>query len=974
MRLSSRLTSRIRDAIGSVARQETATADKSTASVPSGPSFCYSAGDRLGDRFTIVRPLGQGGMGEVYEARDEVLGENIALKTIRPELAGKNGFSYLLEEVRTAKRVTHPNVCRIHDVYRDEEASFFVTMELLHGATLSAEIQCRGGKGFPLAEALPLLSDMAAALDAAHAAQIIHRDFKPGNVMIVPRDGQRHAVVMDFGLAKRVTRDESGTHVTIAGTPGYMAPEQREGGDVTTRSDVYSLGVVIVEMLTGRRPAVSPAHKLDAALPPRCRAVIRRCLEIDPRRRYATAGEAVAALAQSESRERPGRRAVAAGSAAVVTCVVLGFAVMRVPSLREPTASPDARRQYEIGLGFLRDGTYYQASKVLQRAVAASPDFGAAHVALAEAWLELDLPEQARAEAKTAETAGIPPGSAERSKLEALKLTLNHDHPGALQAYQRIVEEASNEEKPPALIDLGRAAEKRFETSRAIECYKEAARLGNLPRAHLMLGSLLAEQGSFTMAAGEWMKAEESYEAASNLEGKTEVYYQRYRVPSRQEAKKSIERALETAKSTNNIYQRIRSLSMLSNFVEDTAAGEKLAGEALELAVGAGIQNLRVQALLDLANAASRRGDRARFKSNAEEALRLARQIRSERLEASAHYLLADAALRNFDPAAEVHALKARDFYQRAGFVRRAMNAQTLLARYRRDRREFSAALSEFEKILTLARSGADLNMEASAHHDIGRIQVLTGRHPEALDHYRESLRVWTAFGATFREGTAALSAGNACWRLGRYDEANEFLNRAAAVAQSAKQAALAASIARARAEIALSRNRFTEAIAKARECRTGTLTADSSADIARILCDAHTRIGPAALAKEECARAESLAETTKDPDSIKQARLARIRSAVAQGTNSPADLAYVLDSARAMEKEGNLEWQWRTAVLAGTIYQRAGRGSLARAQAVQAVENLAALEQRWGSKPFATYAARPDLKELRAWAVASRR
>jgi tetratricopeptide (TPR) repeat protein/tRNA A-37 threonylcarbamoyl transferase component Bud32/TolB-like protein len=280
----------------------------------------FNPGQILGGRFHIVRFLGQGGMGNVYEAEDQELQEHIALKMVRPEIAvDERAIERFRREIRIARRVTHPNVCRIFDVFHHaapgESKVAFLTMELLRGETLYDRLR-RAGR-MTTAEALPIVQQMTAALAAAHEAGVIHRDFKSANVMLVPAAGSTvRAVVTDFGLASYLGTTEATGGATstmaIIGTPEYMAPEQVEGGTVSAAADIYALGVVLYEMVTGAFPfsgstplaglvkrlrEVPPSPRtLVQNLDPTWESVILKCLERAPSGRPASATAVVEAL------------------------------------------------------------------------------------------------------------------------------------------------------------------------------------------------------------------------------------------------------------------------------------------------------------------------------------------------------------------------------------------------------------------------------------------------------------------------------------------------------------------------------------------------------------------------------------------------------------------------------------------------------------------------------------------------------
>jgi serine/threonine protein kinase/tetratricopeptide (TPR) repeat protein len=286
------------------------------------PTKRFSEGEVLAGRFRIVRFLASGGMGEVYEAQDQELREKVAVKIIRPEiLAQPNAVARFKREVHLARKVTHPNVCRVFDLFRHksesgniQEETVFISMELLHGKTLGEHL--KGDSRFNMREALPLITQIATALSAAHAVGIVHRDFKPGNIVLVGTPGRWRAVVTDFGLALPITSDETASFLTgqgLLGTPAYMSPEQLEGRPATPESDIYALGLVIYEMVTGNRPfqgdtPMSAAmkrlsepppspRKFEPKLSPVWESVILRCLERDPGRRFPMAEAAASALA-----------------------------------------------------------------------------------------------------------------------------------------------------------------------------------------------------------------------------------------------------------------------------------------------------------------------------------------------------------------------------------------------------------------------------------------------------------------------------------------------------------------------------------------------------------------------------------------------------------------------------------------------------------------------------------------------------
>jgi len=264
----------------------------------------FLPGRLLAGRYRIIALLGKGGMGEVYRADDLTLGQAVALKFLPDEAARDQGLlERFKNEVRIARRVSHPNVCRVYDVGEVESHTFF-TMEYVDGEDLASLLR-RIGR-LPEDKALDIARQLCAGLAAAHTKGVLHRDLKPANIML---DGRGQVVITDFGLAG-VADQIQGAEVR-SGTPAYMAPEQLAGKEVSTRSDIFSLGLVLYEVFTGKRAfSAKPAEKLRAGedrivsrpssvvkdLNPVIERVILRCLETEPSARPATVLSVAAAL------------------------------------------------------------------------------------------------------------------------------------------------------------------------------------------------------------------------------------------------------------------------------------------------------------------------------------------------------------------------------------------------------------------------------------------------------------------------------------------------------------------------------------------------------------------------------------------------------------------------------------------------------------------------------------------------------
>ena len=264
----------------------------------------FLPGRLIAGRYRIIALLGKGGMGEVYRADDLTLGQAVAMKFLPEEATSHEGMlERFKNEVRIARRVSHPNVCRVYDVGDVDGATFF-TMEYVDGEDLASLLR-RIGR-LPQDKAVEIARQICAGLAAAHGKGVLHRDMKPANIML---DGRGQVVITDFGLAG-VADDIRGTEIR-SGTPAYMAPEQIEGREVTMLSDVYALGLVLYEIFTGKRAfsekAIGVLHGNEDRTPSRPTSVVKdldpivekvilRCLETEPGSRPANALAVSAAL------------------------------------------------------------------------------------------------------------------------------------------------------------------------------------------------------------------------------------------------------------------------------------------------------------------------------------------------------------------------------------------------------------------------------------------------------------------------------------------------------------------------------------------------------------------------------------------------------------------------------------------------------------------------------------------------------
>lgn len=275
------------------------------ASYPSSEEGRFAPGTLIAERYRIISLLGRGGMGEVFRADDLTLGQPVALKFLPESMIDSSMLERFRNEVRIARRIAHPNVCRVYDI-GETNNQVFLSMEYVDGEDLSSLLR---RSRLPRDKALEIARKICAGLAAAHDKGVLHRDLKPSNIMVDARGG---VLIMDFGLAALAHEIED----VRSGTPAYMAPEQLAGKEVTARSDIYALGLVLYELFTGKPVFEGKTHDeimrvrressphrpstLVRDLDPAVEMVILRCLEEEPEDRPSSALIVSAALPGGE--------------------------------------------------------------------------------------------------------------------------------------------------------------------------------------------------------------------------------------------------------------------------------------------------------------------------------------------------------------------------------------------------------------------------------------------------------------------------------------------------------------------------------------------------------------------------------------------------------------------------------------------------------------------------------------------------
>jgi tetratricopeptide (TPR) repeat protein/predicted Ser/Thr protein kinase len=943
-------------------------------------------------------------MGVVYVAEDTHLGRRVAIKFADEEHSSPRYRARFLKEARAASALNHPNIGAVYD-YGEENSVPFIVMELVNGRNLRDALKER----LSLLQRVQIIRGVADALDEAHRNGIVHRDIKPSNIIL----GQRGEVkVLDFGLAKQLDDDATptGEETTtgeglVTGTPHYMSPEQATGAPPDLRSDIFSLGIVLYEALTGRNPFkgrtvpdilgkiihIDPPKpsEANAAIQPDLDRITMRALAKNVEKRYQTAadfsadlGRVCESLARSEEAEtqvipqqptgrwsitvrtltaplRKGRLAAAVIGAALLGGAILGWNSLTF-SPHKPTA--EAERFYREGTSALRDGTYFKASKALERAVSLDPKFAIAHARLAEAWTELDYTDRARESMLRA----APPGvrlavtADEQLYLEAVNRTLLNDAGGAAAKYRELLGRTAASEKPEVLVDLGRAYEKAEKRKEAIDSYLEATRINpQFAAAFLRLGMLYTTNQENVKATPAFDQAESIYKALSNIEGVTEVNYQRGRAAIRManypEAKQRCERAMEMARAAGNPNQQIAAELTLSEsaFTQgNVAEGQRLASEALEIARSNGLESLTARSLIQLGNVAFVKGNYDQARGYFEQALEFARRYGQRRQEARALSAMGSLAMQQGNVEEAVRRVQpALAYFQRSGSRRETVQCLILMARARRNQGDFQGALQASTQQLSVAQEIGDRSLIALSEESMGMALAMLDRFGEALPHFRN--QVAAAQGSVLQVGYAHANAGRMLVRLGHYQEAGEELR----LALEAAAQPLGPSIHRHLAMMALSQHRPADAI---KEAEPGLKSADAG-----IATEARSITALANGSAHPAAEAVQLAEKSADRSLLAPALLASAEVQLSGGSAAAA-IEQATRAQQMFAQYNQPEGEWRAWMILARAYARAGDRARARDAAGRASAGIDNLARAWAPADFSGYTSRPDIQEYR--------
>jgi serine/threonine protein kinase len=978
--------------------------------------------------YRVIEKLGEGGMGVVYLAEDLHLARQVAIKFLTS--TDHHYRARFIREARAVSALIHPNIAMVHDYGETPEGQPFIVMEYVKGKSLSELLD----HGLTLRRSVEIVSSIAAALGEAHDHGIVHRDIKPSNVLVSDRG---HVKVLDFGLVKHLVEPPvSGVDLdartiystqtrsdVIVGTPLYLSPEQATGKEIDGRSDLFALGALLYECLTGQSAFsggsvleigaqiihVTPEapSKINPQVPVSLDRITLKALEKKVDARYQSAAELLkdlqaasttlsgngvpvsskskrstegsnratktfATLTMSLRRQRFSLASVIA-SFLVAAIVIWGLIHFWPRTYYQPSSV--ALHWYDQGTDKLRNGAYYQASKALSQAIQIDGNYALARARLAQAWTELDYTDRAKDELLEAtnitDRASLSPRDS--LYLEAVKATVTRRFGDAINAYTELAN--LSPEDSSVFVDLGYAYENDGNTDKALENYRKAIDLnkGQYATAYLRAGIVYNRKGDTKNATAMFDEAERLYLAGSNNEGLNEVFRQRgilFRDAGNYDgAGTQFQQALETSRAIGSEAQQITALidlSYLASLRGLFSEAENYAQQAVTFAQQKQLENLTAGGLLELGNAFSSKGDLEKAEFYFNQAIQFARANKGRLREARGMSNLGGLYIQTLRIDEGLRLVQqALQFFQQENYPRIAGTCLTQIGRGYRRKGDFAAAEQALAQKKEIAEKLNSQPLIADSHLELGALMLDQEKFPKALDEYDSALQTYEAVGNKFRIAFCKANRAKILARLGRYNEAKQLLDEVFTTTNESQGTflQLVPELHLVRAEMSLSQGDLAQATAAANEAiKTGGPKSDVAVQAQYLLGVVKGSSGARKEAQKLCEEAIKAASNAGDFGLHSHALVACAEASL-KANDAPTALSLATQAVERLGRVEQLESEWRAWAIASRASRQLGHTAEADEQLKNAVNARSRLEQQWGGEFFKDYAARPDIQ-----------
>jgi serine/threonine protein kinase/Tfp pilus assembly protein PilF len=981
--------------------------------------------------YRILEKLGEGGMGVVYLAEDQHLARRVAIKFLTS--TDHHYRARFIREARAVSALTHPNIAIVHDYGETSSGQPFLVMEFVNGKSLSELLE----EGVTLRRSVEIVSSIAEALSEAHHHGIVHRDIKPSNILINERGVVK---VLDFGLVKHlfeppsseVDLDAQTIYSTqtrsdvIVGTPLYLSPEQATGKQVDGRSDIFALGALLYECLTGRSAfsgasvleigaqiihvTPPPPSHVNPQITPALDRITMKALQKNVQDRYqsaddmlkdlqaavvglggngvpvskksslSTAGDmsrATSALATLTLQLRRQRFSLASFILTILASGLAIWAVIHFWPRNYYQPSPAARQWYDIGTDALRNGAFHQASKALQQAIQIDGNYALARARLAQAWTELDYIDSAKDELLAIQTLtrnGMAITDRDALYLDAITAMATRDFREAVKAYSAIAEMSPNESQ--VYIDLGYAYENDGKPDQALASYTKAISLndGQYATAYLRAGIVYYRKQDNDNALKMYEKAEQLYRAASNNEGVNEVMRRRgvlYRRMGRyDESHAQFQQCLDAARAMGLEAQQIYGLidlSYLASVRGQTADAQSYAQQAVTIAQQKKLENLAASGLLELGNSYNARQDYEQAEHYFSQAVQLARANKGRFGEALGMLNLSGiyVSTLRIDQGLEL-AQQALNFFQQGNYPAYVALSLTQMTRGYRRKGDYAAALRAANQKLELAKKDGSQPEIANAYSELAAVLVDREDLPAARKQYDDAFDIYQSVKNQLRLVFNKANRGNVLWRLGQYDQAEPLLGEVFDTVTQSKDPnkQLLSSVLLYRAQLRLSQRNFGEAITLSKEAvaTAGTQIPEVAIEGRSVLGLAQAISGNGREGLKNCDEAIKMSSATGD--FLLQSRALLNKAEAALLTNDAQIALNLATDAQARFANGQqYESEWRAWLIASRASEKLGNKERAQEQFGNAMNIRAKLEQQWGAEAFKQYNSRPDIQ-----------